>query len=213
MKIGLILENSQADKNEIVYNELVGATQDKGHQVINYGMLSSKDPHVLTYVQNGLLAAILLNTKAVDFVVTGCGTGQGAMVACNAMPGVVCGHIKSPLDAYLFGQVNGGNAIAINFAQEFGWGGELNLRYIFEKLFAAPFGGGYPIERREPEQRNAKILNDVKQVTHTPLLEVLKNIDPEFLKGTIDYQEFKELFFKAAQDGEVKNFIQEFLNK
>ena len=28
-----------------------------------------------------LLAAILLNTKTVDFVVTGCGTGEGAMLA------------------------------------------------------------------------------------------------------------------------------------
>lgn len=47
-------------------------------------MYSDKDEHQLTYVKIGLLASILLTSKAVDFVVTGCGTGQGAMLACNS---------------------------------------------------------------------------------------------------------------------------------
>lgn len=83
-----------------------------GHEVLNFGMYSADDETQLTYVMNGLLAAILLNSKAVDFVVTGCGTGEGAMLALNSFPGVLCGHVTSPLDAYLFGQVNDGNAIA-----------------------------------------------------------------------------------------------------
>lgn len=37
-------------------------------------MIDSEDKS-LTYVEEGLLAAILLNTKTVDFVITGCGTG------------------------------------------------------------------------------------------------------------------------------------------
>ena len=59
-------------------------------------------------------------------------------------PKVLCGHVESPLDAYLFSQVNDGNCIALPFAENFGWGGELNLTYIFEKLFCTPGGGGYP---------------------------------------------------------------------
>ena len=47
-----------------------------------------------------------LESGAVDFVVTGCGTGQGAMLALNSFPGVLCGHITDPTDAYLFAQVN-----------------------------------------------------------------------------------------------------------
>jgi ribose 5-phosphate isomerase RpiB len=35
------------------------------------------------------MASILLNSKAVDFVVTGCGTGQGALMSLNIHPGVV----------------------------------------------------------------------------------------------------------------------------
>lgn len=207
MKIALILENSQAAKNPIIYKELKAAAEAAGHEVVNYGMYSAEDKRCLTYVMNGLLASIVLNTKAADFVVTGCGTGEGACLACNAFPGVQCGHIESPLDAYLFTQVNAGNAIAIPYAQNFGWGGELNLRYIFEKIFVAPFGGGYPPERREPEQANKKILDKVKLVTHRPLIEVLKGLDRDFVKTTIDDPKFAELFYPACQDDEVAAFL------
>ena len=153
MKIGLINENSQAGKNKIIYNELV--KNAKGNEIFNYSNENTK----LTYVQVGLLAAILLNSKAVDFVITGCGTGEGAMLALNSFPGVLCGHVQDPLDAYLFTQINNGNAIAIPFAKGYGWGGELQLDYIFEKLFSEEFGNGYPKERVVPEQKNKKILD------------------------------------------------------
>lgn len=207
MKIALILENSQAAKNALVLKELQAAIEPYGHTIYNYGMYSAEDKRSLTYVKNGLLASILLCTKAVDFVVTGCGTGEGACIACNAFPGVQCGHIESPLDAYLFGQVNAGNAVALAYAQNFGWGGELNLRYIFEKLFCTPFGGGYPIERREPEQANKRILDGVKEITHRPLIEVLKGLDQEFVKSTIDDPKFAELFYPNCQDDEVAAFL------
>ena len=135
MKIALINENSQAAKNEMICNTLKSVVEPTGHTVFNYGMYSAEDEHPLTYVQNGILAAVLLNSGAADFVITGCGTGEGAMLACNSFPQVLCGHVESPLDAYLFSQVNDGNCIALPFAENFGWGGELNLTYIFEKLF------------------------------------------------------------------------------
>jgi len=68
MKIALIMENSQADKNEIVFNTLKSVIEPLGHEVFNYGMYGSEDPATLTYIQNGILAAILLNSKAADFV-------------------------------------------------------------------------------------------------------------------------------------------------
>lgn len=126
MKIALINENSQAAKNEMICNTLKSVVEPMGHTVFNYGMYSAEDEHPLTYVQNGILAAVLLNSGAADFVITGCGTGEGAMLACNSFPQVLCGHVESPLDAYLFSQVNDGNCIALPFAENFGWGGELN---------------------------------------------------------------------------------------
>ncbi len=207
MKIALINENSQAAKNAQIFEILNEEAQKAGHSVDNYGMYDADDKTQLTYVKNGLLASILLSTKAVDFVVTGCGTGQGAMLACNSFPNVLCGHITNALDAYLFGQVNDGNCIAIPFAQGFGWGGEINLRDTFAKLFSEPFGGGYPKERREPEQRNKKILDEVKKVTHTPLIDILKQIDQTFLKETISGEHFAELFYPNCQDEEVAAYL------
>ena len=207
MKIALINENSQAAKNEIIYNSLKNTVEPMGHEVLNFGMYSADDETQLTYVMNGLLAAILLNSKAVDFVVTGCGTGEGAMLALNSFPGVLCGHVTSPLDAYLFGQVNDGNAIAMPFAQGFGWGAELNLDYTFEKLFSTEMGGGYPKERVVPEQRNKKILDEVKKITHHDIMYVLENIDQDFLKTTVSGEKFKELFFANCQVPEIADYI------
>ena len=121
MRIALINENSQASKNELIFNTLNKVAKKYNHVVDNYGMFNQDDKS-LTYVQNGLLAAILINSGAADFVVTGCGTGEGAMLALNSFPNVLCGHIVDPADAFMFGQINGGNAIALPFAKGFGWG-------------------------------------------------------------------------------------------
>ena len=207
MKIALVLENSQAPKNALIFKELNDVASAHGHEVFNYGMYSAEDKRFLTYVRNGLLASILLSTKAVDFVVTGCGTGEGACLACNAFPNVQCGHVTNPTDAYLFTQVNGGNAISLPYAQNFGWGGELNLRYTFEKLFVSPFGGGYPKERAEAEQANKKILDLVKTITHRPLIDILKDLDKDFVKGTIDDPKFAEMFYPNCQDDEIAAFL------
>lgn len=207
MKIALINENSQAAKNAQIYEILKEEAEKAGHEVVNYGMYSADDEVQLTYVKNGLLASILLSTNAVDFVVTGCGTGQGAMLACNAFPNVLCGHVCNGLDAYLFGQVNDGNCIAMPFAQGYGWGAEINLRDTFAKLFSEPFGGGYPKERREPEQRNKKILDEVKKVTHKPLLQILKELDQTFLKETIAGEFFAENFYSNCKDEEIAAYL------
>lgn len=109
MKIALINENSQAGKNSMICENLKKIVEPMGHTVYNYGMYTAEDEAQITYVMCGLLSAILLNAKAADYVVTGCGTGEGAMLACNAFPGVLCGHIVDSEDAYMFAQINDGN--------------------------------------------------------------------------------------------------------
>jgi len=210
MKIALIMENSQAQKNASVENALKKAVLPYGYEVVIYGMFNEKDDP-LTYVQNGILAAILLNSKTADYVVTGCGTGEGAMLACNAFPGVLCGHIEDPLDAYTFAQINDGNAISLPFAKGFGWGGDLNLEYIFEKLFCEPSGQGYPRERAIPEQRNKKILDEVKSITCRDLKKILPELDPELLSGVIGRKSFQELFFRNCPDPEYIQLICELI--
>ena len=207
MKSALINENSQAGKNELIYNTLKKVADTKGYTVDNYGMYTAEDSAQLTYVQNGILSAILLNSGAADYVVTGCGTGEGAMLACNSFPGVLCGHIVDPSDAYMFSQINDGNAIALPFAKGFGWGSELNLTYIFEKLFDGEAGQGYPKDRVVPEQRNKKILDEVKKVTHKDIGTILKEIDQELLKGAVSGEKFKEYFFNNCKCKEIEAYI------
>ncbi|NRT72670.1 RpiB/LacA/LacB family sugar-phosphate isomerase [Clostridium beijerinckii] len=211
MKIALINENSQAAKNSIIYESLKKVVEPKGHEVFNYGMYGVEGEAQLTYVQNGILAAILLNSGATDYIITGCGTGEGAMLACNAFPGVLCGHIVDPSDAYMFSQINDGNAISLPFAKGFGWGAELNLEYIFEKLFEGESGQGYPKDRVVPEQRNKKILDEVKKVTHTDMLTILKNIDQDLLKGAVSGANFKEYFFDNCKCDKIKEYIKNIL--
>ena len=211
MKIALINENSQAAKNEIINATLKKVVEPLGHEVFNYGMYSADDEAQLTYVQVGLLTAILINSGAADLVITGCGTGEGAMLACNSFPNVLCGHVVDPTDAYQFTQVNNGNAIALPFAKGWGWGAELNLQYVFEKLFAEEWGGGYPKERAVPEQRNKKILDEVKKITHRDMLTILKEIDQDFLKAAISGAKFKELFFANCKNEEIGAYIKSVL--
>jgi ribose 5-phosphate isomerase RpiB len=207
MKIALINENSQAAKNEIIYSTLKKVVEPKGHEVFNYGMYGVEDKNSLTYVQNGILAAILLNSKAADYVITGCGTGMGAMLACNAFPGVVCGLVIDPSDAFMFSQINDGNAISLPFAKGFGWGAELNLQYIFEKLFDGESGQGYPVERAVPMKKNRGILNEVKKISHHDMITILKNIDQELLKGAVSGEKFQEYFFANCKNEEIAAYI------
>lgn len=207
MKIALITENSQASKNELIYNTLSKVANDHDDIVVNYGVYREGDSHPMTYVQAGLLTAILLNSGAADFVITGCGTGEGAMLAANSFPGVLCGHIIDPADAYMFKAINNGNAVSIPFAKGFGWGAELNLEYLFDKLLDTTGGVGYPIDRAAIERENAEKLSMLKKVTHKKMIDILKEIDRDFLKETIDYRFFRVNFFADCKDQEIAEFL------
>jgi ribose 5-phosphate isomerase RpiB len=187
MKIALINENSQAAKNAVIVNALKSVAEPLGHTVHNYGMYAAEDKAQLTYVMNGLLAGILLNSKAADFVVTGCGTGMGAMLACNAMPGVFCGLVIDP--------------------KGFGWAAELNLQDCYRKLFDGERGLGYPKERAAIMAKNRGILKDVKAIANKDMLTVLKEVDQDLLKAAIAGEQFQELFFPNSQDDAISAYL------
>ena len=213
MKIALMMENSQAAKNAVIYNELKTVVGPLDYPVYNVGMSDEQDHH-LTYIHLGIMASILINSKAVDFIVAGCGTGQGAMISLNIHPGVICGYCLEPSDAFLFNQINNGNALALAFAKGFGWGAELNVRYIFEKAFTSgERGQGYPLERAEPQQCNAALLNDVKAaIVKENYLDTLKAIDPELVKTAISGERFQQCFFENCQVPEIEAYVKSVLN-
>ena len=65
MRIALINENSQAAKNAMIEAALKKVVTPMGHEVVNYGMYGVAGEPSLTYVQNGILAAILLNSSSI----------------------------------------------------------------------------------------------------------------------------------------------------
>ncbi|MCJ2377662.1 RpiB/LacA/LacB family sugar-phosphate isomerase [Vibrio sp. ZSDZ34] len=211
MKIALMMENSQAGKNAMVAEQLDNVAGGLGHDVFNLGMTDENDHH-LTYIHLGIMASILLNSKAVDFVVTGCGTGQGALMSLNLHPGVVCGYCLEPSDAFLFNQINNGNALSLAFAKGFGWAGELNVRYMFEKAFSGERGQGYPLERAEPQQRNAALLNEVKAaVVKDNYVDSLRAIDQELVKVAVGSSRFQKCFFDYCQVSEIEEYVRSIL--
>lgn len=215
MKIAMINEFSQSAKNDIVLSVLKEVVEPMGHTVYNTGMNTAEaplqlgEPGYLTYLNIGVQAALLLNSGAVDFVVTGCGTGQGALMACNMMPGVVCGYCIEPSDAYLFLQINNGNALSIPYAKGFGWGADVNLKNIFNIAFGSPKGMGYPNEpgRKESQNRNAAKLVEVKAAVAKPLVEALKAMDQDIVKKSLTPR-FLECFFEGCKDEELRKFVE-----
>ncbi|MBO6766136.1 RpiB/LacA/LacB family sugar-phosphate isomerase [Maricaulis sp.] len=207
MKIALIIENSQAAKSGIVHDALKAVAEPLGHEVFHYGMYTPEDKASLTYPMNGLLAGLLINSKAADFIVTGCGTGVGSNLACNAMPGVFCGLVVDPTDAFLFGQINDGNAISMPYAKGFGWAAELNLQDCYRKLFEHERGVGYPKERAAVMAKNRGIVADLKAASCHDMLTVLKTVDQDLLKAAIAGEKFEEYFFANCQDEAIADYI------
>ena len=147
MRIAIINEVSAQQKN----GDILKALEGRGHEVLNLGMTGNPNLPELTYIHTGLMTGILLNANAADFVVGGCGTGQGYLNAAVQYPGVFCGLISSPLDAWLFTQINGGNCISLQLNQGYGWAADENLRFIFDRIFSVERGSGYPENRRESQ--------------------------------------------------------------
>lgn len=183
MKIAVINETSAADRNA----DILAALDGRGHEIINAGMTKNFAPPELTYIHTGLMAGILLNLKRVDFVVGGCGTGQGFLNAAMQYPGVFCGHIITPLDAWLFTQINGGNCISLMLNQGYGWAANENLKFIFDRIFSVESGAGYPAHRRESQQQSRQTLSAVSTAAHRPLAEIIAALPDDVLRPVLDY--------------------------
>ncbi|MHC1740076.1 MAG: RpiB/LacA/LacB family sugar-phosphate isomerase [Anaerolineaceae bacterium] len=198
MKIAVLNEISAADKNADILKALEGG----GHEVLNLGNTSSKETPGLLYIHTGLMAALLLNLKAVDFVVGGCGTGIGFLNSVLMYPDVVCGHILTPLDAFLFARINAGNCVSLALNQSYGWAGEVNLRLMFDELFTPETGAGYPPTRCEPQRQGRELLAQISKATHHSMAEILLSLPREVVKTALTYPAYHVELAKAAAENE-----------
>ena len=183
MKIAILNETSAADRNA----DIISALEDRGHTLINAGMTANAARPELTYIHTGLLTALFLNTGAADFVVGGCGTGQGYLNAVMQYPGVFCGHILSPLDAWLFTQINGGNCVSLMLNQGYGWASNINLKMIFDAMFSVESGIGYPAHRQVSQRESRQTLSEISIAAHRSLGEILLSLPESVVKPALTY--------------------------
>lgn len=111
------------------------------------------------------------------------------MLACNNLPGVICGYCPTPQDAYLFGRINDGNAVSLSLGLGFGWCGELNLNNTLEALFKDDFGIGYPAKDAERKQKDTALLKEIKKNATISMDELLQKLPEGMVDKVRDYME------------------------
>lgn len=203
MKIGLIIETSQMFRMPVIEEELRRAAEKYGHKVFNY-------TNNTTYAKNGLLGAVLLNAGAVDLVVTGCGTGVGAIVAANSFQGVQCGFVADPCDAQMVRELNLSNAVAMPFSKDFGNEGVLNLRFCFDILLRPMEIPMYitPETRAGCEEMKQE-MDDLKAVCQVSVQNVVEALDAAYLKEALDSEVFRTCFYENCKNPELAELIRE----
>lgn len=204
MKIGIIQASSQADKNGMIHDAV--RKYAAGSETVNFGC-RAEDGVRYSYIDISLLAGTLLASNAVDFIVTGCSSGQGMMLACNSFPGVLCGYIPTPADAYLFAQINNGNAVSLPLGEEYTWAGRGNLERTIEKLFSEPFGQGYPKTEASRKLRDTELLKEIRKKSQTTAAGFLNSLDRELVRKILSKEDVIGYILANGADNPVTGWI------
>lgn len=207
MKVGVIQATSQAEKNELLYHCTKEAAEKHGYKVINFGCYENESPH-FSYIEVAVMISLLLSSQAVDFIVTGCSSGQGMMLACNSLPGIICGYVENPQDAFLFGRINDGNAVSIPLGLNFGWAGEINLQCTLEKLFDGPFGIGYPPKDADRKKQDTLLLKKMNALVKRNAIDVLEELDEALIHTVLQKKNVVQHILEYGKEKEILTFIQ-----
>lgn len=202
-KIGIIHGSSQTKINALLYECVLKAVEQLDVEVVNFGVFEEG----YSYVHVSCMIGMLLESEAVDFVVTGCSSGQGMMLACNQLPHVLCGYANSSEEAYLFGRINDGNAISIPLGLNTGWSSEIRLLHILEKLFCEPFGKGYPKKDAERKQHDANVVKKLVSMRGS-MVDIMKQMDKEFVDVCLSYENVKQYIMQYGKSGAIKQLYE-----
>ena len=205
MKIAVINEGSTKIRNADVMKAVESLNQ--GHEVFNLGMKNVEGEPDLNYLDTGFLSGLVLNLKAVDFVLGGCGTGQGYMNVVLMFPGVSCGIILDPVDSFLYSQVNAGNCISFALNKGYGLGGDLNLKYMLQNLFNDTYGKGYPEHRREIQLKARAKVDKLSLDAHKPMKEIIQLMDKGVIDTVLKFPGVLDFIKSKAPQSELKDFV------
>ncbi len=201
----MIQASSQYEKNTLLFDTVCKYAEE--HSVINFGCCGSEQKKY-SYVEISIEVGLLLAGGAVDFIVTGCSSGQGMMLACNNMPGVLCGYTPTPQDAYLFAQINNGNAVSLPLGLNYGWAGEINLNHTLEALFSEPFGNGYPSHEAERKMRDTARLKEIRKLSQVGMIELLEKLDTEILHKVLERKNVINFIIHKGSDKNLVRWLQ-----
>ena len=202
MRVAVIQGTTRRNMNLLLFESVKKAVQSSD-EVLNFGIFEEENEQY-SYVEIAILISFLMESGAVDFVVTGCSSGQGMMLACNSLPDLLCGYIENPQDAFLFGRINGGNVASLPLDLNFGWQGELNLQYTLDKLFDGEFGMGYPEHEAEIKRLEASALKNLNRLTKRSWEELLDQIPKDNLNNLLQR---KIVMNAIINKGSNKEFI------
>ena len=204
MRIGIIQASSQAGKNRLLYDTV--KKYAPGSEVINFGCTEAETDR-FSYIEISILAGLLLASGAVDFIVTGCSSGQGMMLACNSFPGVLCGYAPTPMDAYLFVQINHGNAISLPLGEEYTWAGQENLEQTIRKTFSEPFGQGYPKGEASRKLADTALLKEIRGRFQPDVIAFLDGLGQPLIRHILSKQDVIEYILKNGSNERLKAWI------
>ena len=206
MKIGVIQASSQIEKNTILYE----CTKDYG-EVINFGCFEDEENY--SYVEIALEICLLISSQSVDFIVTGCSSGQGMMIACNSLPNLICGYLPTPQDAYLFGRIETDEYCVFNtglfshYYKPIYVYGEINLKATLQQLFEEPFGIGYPLKDAKRKQEDTKKIKALNQLCKKDIIEFLNEIDSSFINKVLSKKNVIDYILEQGKDQRIKQWI------
>ena len=192
-------------KNGILEHYL-NAAINSDDQLINFGIYPNSNTN-LSYVQVFLAIALLINSKSLDFIVTGCTSGQGMMLACNTFPNIQCGYLPTPQDAFLFSHINNGNVISFPLGLNWGWSGEINFSETMKALFKQPWGTGYPPSQASRKVKNTTEVKEFNQLNKKSMTSILPSVDSDLLVPVLKYEPVYNFIIQNGKDTELVNLI------
>lgn len=199
MKIALTVETSSKHHARDLWDVVSGLPGQESYWL---GLHDEEEEEPLNFLHTSVIAGVLLNVKAVDFVIGGCGSGQGFFNGVMMFPNVLCGLCYDPLEAWLFMQVNAGNCISLPMNRGWGLAGKENVRLILEQAFSAPYAGGYPPERAAVIRDMHGLLRTQSNAFRKSFTEILPLIDRSILLPALRADSVRSLIEGADESAQ-----------
>ena len=122
---------------------------------------------------------------------------------------VLCGYAPTPQDAYLFAQINNGNAVSLPLGEGYTWSGQENLEQTIALLFSEPFGQGYPKDERERKIGDANLLKRIREQSQVGFMDLLHTLDKELIQKIMTKKDVVDFVFAECANPDLRQWLHE----